>query len=198
MKFKLLLLFLLITSFFSCLDLDVIQGNPLNNHNTIPFKVIDHQGQSIDTANMNQDIFLLTFVFTECSNVCPIVTCHIKQSLILNDSEEETPVILISVDPENDTEEAVYNFIEKWELTSNWSYITGNKNSLEPIWKNYFINPINTHPMEKLSKNLAAKNRIIHTSPVYIFNKNGSAKGVHNSPIDPEKLVSDMKILSKE
>ena len=147
---------------------------------------------------MNQDIFLLTFVFTECSNVCPIVTSQIKQSLILNDSEKETPVILISVDPENDTEEAVYNFIEKWELTSNWSYITGNKNSLEPIWKNYFINPINTHPMEKLSKNLAAKNRIIHTSPVYIFNKNGSAKVVHNSPIDPEKLVSDMKILSKE
>ncbi|MFL2804188.1 MAG: SCO family protein [Dehalococcoidia bacterium] len=185
-------------SFVSCFNKIEIQGNILNNHNSIPFKVIDHQGKTIDSSNMNQDIFLMTFVFTECTNVCPIVTSQIKQSLILNNSETETPVILISVDPENDNEISVDNFIEKWELQANWSYITGNKNSLEPIWENYFINPMPTNPIEELTQNLATKNKIIHTSPVYIFNKKGSAKVVHNSPIDPEKLVNDMKILSKE
>ena len=65
--------------------------------------------------------------------------------------------------------------MEKWELPSNWSYITGNKISLEPIWKNYFINPINTHPLEKLSKNLAAKNKIIHN---HTQNQNQTKDGI--------------------
>tara|TARA_B100000945_G_scaffold233358_1_gene189679 strand:- start:13795 stop:14217 length:423 start_codon:yes stop_codon:yes gene_type:complete len=140
----------------------------------------------------------MTFVFTECTDVCPIVVSQIKQTLVLNSSETTTPVILISVDPQNDNNESVNEFITKWELSSNWSYIYGSHNSLETIWENYFINPISLTTLEDLSNKLASKNKIIHTSPVYIFNKNGNAQVVHNSPIIPKKLLNDIKAVSRQ
>jgi len=198
LKFSLLILISISLTISSCIPEPEIQGNVLKNHNSIPFNVTDHNGQKINSLNMNHDFFLMTFVFTECTDVCPIVVSQIKQALVLNSSETTTPVILISVDPQNDNNESVNEFITKWELSSNWSYIYGSHNSLETIWENYFINPISLSTIEDLSNKLASKNKIIHTSPVYIFNKNGKAQVVHNSPIIPKKLLNDIKAVSRQ
>ncbi len=199
MKFSLLILISISLTISSCIPEPDIEGNVLQNHNSIPFNVTDHNGQNINSLNMmNHDFFLMTFVFTECTDVCPIVVSQIKQTLVLNSSETTTPVILISVDPQNDNNESVNEFITKWELSSNWSYIYGSHNSLETIWENYFINPISLTTLEDLSNKLASKNKIIHTSPVYIFNKNGNAQVVHNSPIIPKKLLNDIKAVSRQ
>ena len=199
MKFSLLILIFISLTISSCIPEPEIQGNVLKNHNSIPFNVTAHNGQNINSLNMmNHDFFLMTFVFTECTDVCPIVVSQIKQTLVLNSSETTTPVILISVDPQNDNNESVNEFITKWELSSNWSYIYGSHNSLETIWENYFINPISLTTLEDLSNKLASKNKIIHTSPVYIFNKNGKAQVVHNSPIIPKKLLNDIKAVSRQ
>ena len=61
---------------------------------------------------------------------------------------KEVRVIVVSVDPEGDTEDSVQKYISKWSLGDNWSYVTGPEELLQPIWESYFVNPQLDHSVK--------------------------------------------------
>jgi len=172
-------------------------GTLLDSHDSHKFSLVDHSNRVISTSNHGSNVALLTFMFTECTDVCPIITHSIKKSLSEIPENDRIPVIIVSVDPENDSTENMTQFINKWDLSSNWSFISGNKSDLSPIWNSYFINPqkynnSNQGSIKKLNDALIERQTVIHSSPVYILDKDGNAILVHTNPINTEDLYSDI------
>ena len=93
--------------------------------------------------------------------------------------------------------------IKKWNLDTNWSFISGPREDLIPIWNSYFINPqkyevpIQKGGVEGINNALLEKETVIHSSPVYILNDIGVAKLVHTNPIDKEALTQDIIRMKK-
>ncbi|MQG01770.1 MAG: hypothetical protein FI714_06065, partial [SAR202 cluster bacterium] len=139
----LLFFLLMILSYSGCNNPKVseYEGTFLSNHEAREFSALDHKGRVISNLNHEADAALLTFLFTKCTDVCPIVTSSIKRALNLLEDPNEVIVVVVTVDPSGDTLTEVQNYLAKWDLGDNWSYITGPEELVQPIWTSYFVNP---------------------------------------------------------
>ena len=171
----------------------------MSNHEASEFSVLDHKGRVVSNLEHNGDAALLTFLFTQCTDVCPIVTSSIKKALNLLENPSEVVVMIVTVDPKGDTPAAVQNYISKWDLGDNWSYITGPEELVNPIWMSYFVSPqIAQSAKNSLENSFDRKYKVTHTSPVYILDRLGKARVVHTSPIDPNEVAGDLKKMINE
>jgi len=170
-------------------------GTILDNHDSYKFSIKDHSNKLINSGEHGSNVAILTFMFTECTDVCPILTHTIKKALSEIPDGNKIPVIIVSVDPDNDSIENMNQFIEKWDLESNWSFINSDSNELDLIWNSYFINPQKTNPqggLAGISNALTERQSVIHSSPVYILDKQGTAQILHTNPINHLDLAHDL------
>tara|TARA_B110000116_G_C16697386_1_gene518117 strand:- start:18 stop:680 length:663 start_codon:yes stop_codon:yes gene_type:complete len=199
LKFNYLALIITLIVFISCdfKSEPSYIGTLLDNHDSYKFSLKDHSNRIIDSGNHGSNVAILTFMFTECTDVCPILTHNIKKALNEIPQKNDIPIIIISVDPENDSIQNMKQFVKKWDLTSNWSFVTGNSDELDQIWSSYFINPQKySRPIQGgvkgINSALVERQTVIHSSPVYILDKKGTAKVLHTNPINPTNLAHDI------
>lgn len=174
------------------------KGTPLVNHKGYEFSMTDHSGRNITPSSPRGGVKILTFLFTSCTNVCPIITSNIKNAVLQVNKPDLIQVIIITVDPDRDTADAVDEYIQKWKLPSNWQFLTGTKKELSPIWKAYFINPqtslLNSGAgPESVKSAFDDRYSVIHTAPVYILNSGGIPKTVHTNQINESDLAHDIR-----
>jgi len=168
-----------------------LYGTSLNNHDGSRFSLLDENAFEVTDQTYMGQVHLITFLFTNCTSLCPLVTSSIKQSLERSEDTRNTPVLIISVDPKGDTIESRNAFKNRWELSSNWRYLNGNKKELNTIWKNFYLNPQES-AIESLNRQMGRKYDIIHSSPVYIVDDEGRPAVVHTNPINPDHLYEDI------
>ena len=173
-----------------------LHGTALNNHDGSKFSLLDENDFEVTDQTYMGQVHLITFLFTNCTSLCPLVTSSIKQSLERSEDTRNTPVLIISVDPKRDTIESRNAFKNRWDLSSNWRYLNGNKKELNTIWKNFYLNPQES-ATESLNSQMNSKYDIIHSSPVYILNNKGKPAVVHTNPIDPDHLHEDLIRIAK-
>ena len=192
--------FFAILIFTSCDNQNHLAGTKLSNHKGYSYSLLDHEGKVVTNSSRKSTITVLTFMFTRCTDVCPIVTSTIRTALRNGLEDEKVQVHIITVDPEQDTPEAAIQFVEKWNLPSNWSFISGKEQDLRPIWNSYFVNPVNSNGSPKtgidsLKSALDRRYKVIHTAPVFILDRDGVARVLHTNPIKPMELAKDIEII---
>ena len=184
----------------SCGNPNHLAGTRLSNHEGYSYSLVDHRGRVVTNSSRESKITVLTFMFTRCTDVCPIVTSNIRTALKEYALNEGVQVHIVTVDPEQDTPEAAAQFVEKWSLSSNWSFISGKEKDLRPIWNSYFVNPVNSTRSSKsgivsLKSALDRRYEVIHTSPVFVLDRDGIARVLHTNPINPIELAKDIEII---
>lgn len=173
-------------------------GTKLSNHQGHEYVLSDHLGQSI--SSRTDKLTVLTFMFTNCTDVCPIVTSKIKKAMTSLESPSEIDVHIISVDPHRDNRESRVSFMNKWDLPGNWVYLSGAQSELDLIWDAYFINPQKgeiADSQKSLKSLFQERYQVVHTSPVYIIDRTGKPRVIHTNPITTEDLAKDISIISK-
>ena len=177
-----------------------LNGTPLKSHQYNAFEFIDHTGNKMPELSNNGTGALVSFLFTHCTDVCPITVHKMKKALLESD-HPEIPIIIFSVDPERDDPIAIQKFIEKWDLSENWSFIGGKQEKLERVWKEFFVSPIISQPSDtkdSLANKFAEKYNIIHTAPVFVLDQKGIARVVHSRIEKPEDLAQDINTILKQ
>ena len=101
-------------------------------------EVIDQNGRQLRFYSdvLKDRVVLISFIFTNCQDACPMVAQKLKQtrSLMVDSIRDEVWFISISVDPERDTPKAMKGFVEKQKLDeSRWIFLTGDKQNLDTI-----------------------------------------------------------------
>jgi len=172
-----------------------LHGTPLENHDGSTFSLQDENNLEVTNQTHLGKVHLVTFLFTNCSSLCPIVTSKIKQAIDKSESTENIPILIISVDPEGDTIESRLAFKHRWGLKSNWSYLNGSKEAIQSIWLDFYINP-HQSALEAIAGQVSRKYDVIHTSPVFVVGKDGRPAAVHTNPITPAHLHKDILTIS--
>ena len=104
--------------------------------------------------------------------------------------------MIITVDPDRDDQQTRLRFTNKWNLPSNWHFLSGEPDLLKEIWNSYHLNPqISQTQQQRLQRSLETKYKIVHTTPIYLLDGKGRPKVLHSSPINSENLRSDLHIL---
>jgi len=76
----------------------------------------------------------ITFVFTTCTTICPVLSAIFAQAQPALQAAEIPPLMIsVSIDPEYDTPERLREYAEKFKAGENWVHITGSKQDIIDI-----------------------------------------------------------------
>ncbi|HEY8744769.1 MAG TPA: SCO family protein, partial [Chloroflexota bacterium] len=112
-----------------------ISGNPP----APDFSLTDQNGQHVQLAGLRGQVVALTFLYTNCPDVCPLIATKLGQAdQQLGADRAKVALLAVTVDPINDTVAAVQRFDVEHQLQqSNWHYLLGSVAQLTPVWKSY-------------------------------------------------------------
>ena len=73
-------------------------------------------------------VVAINFIYTGCSAACSMETARLRhvQELLGDRVGKDVFFISISIDPENDTPEALKAYAEKFDVAPGWTFLTGN------------------------------------------------------------------------
>ena len=185
-------------------------GTPLRETAPAPdFALADQFGDPVALADMRGKAVALAFLFTNCPDVCPVVTTQLK--LLHNElgaDADSVEFVAVSVDPERDDPQAAMRYLERWDVAGEWRYLTGDRADLEPVWKAYHIAPVIDDPRaaarisrgatDALRSQIAERYSVLHSAPVYLIDPKGARRAVFTPPLDVAEMAADIRALLRE
>jgi protein SCO1 len=102
----------------------------------------DARGGTFDTSSLAGKPYAVTFLYTSCPDVCPLIGNELRQALTqLGPLASKVAVVGVSVDPRGDTPAAVQAWLKVHREPANFHYLIGTQAQLTPVWKAYFALP---------------------------------------------------------
>jgi protein SCO1/2 len=147
-------------------------------------------GRSLTLSQQQGSVVVLAFLYTHCPDVCPLTAERMRQAQqqLTDDQRERTLFIAVSVDPLQDTPQAVQAFAADHGLTKRFAFLIGGAAQLRPVWQAYGIR-IETDP---------ATPAVGHSDAIYLLDRKGQARVLVHSDISAEALAGDLKVLAAE
>lgn len=150
---------------------------------------------------------LLTFLYTSCADICPVVAGQVKQAYgLLGEDAERVSVLIVSVDPERDTPEATSAYLDTLGMRGRWRYLVGTEAELAPVWRGYYVAQARDEPeggnvedasegaVESLARSIAVYT-VTHSAPVYVIDEEGLMRSVFTLPIEPADVAHDVRMV---
>jgi protein SCO1/2 len=104
------------------------------------FTLRDEHGRLVSLAGERGKVVVVTFLYTRCHDVCPLIAGNLNATLRnLGPERAKTAVLAVSVDPEGDTPAAVSEFVRRLHLLPEFNYLVGPRSQLERIWAAYGV-----------------------------------------------------------
>lgn len=74
---------------------------------------------------------ILSFIFTSCATICPILTATLAQAERQLQNEPTVPkLVSVSIDPEYDTPERLRRYASSYRAGPEWDFLTGDTKSI--------------------------------------------------------------------
>jgi protein SCO1 len=152
------------------------------------FALTDQTGKTVRLSRQRGRIVLLTFLYTRCPDVCPLIAENLNQALrSLGRRRMSLRVIAVSVDPAHDTRQAVRQFVRVHRLLPQFRYLTGTSEQLRPIWQSY-----------NLLVEIRNVERVSHSAYILLIDRSGRPRLYYPSTVDPQAIVHDLKIFLRK
>ena len=129
-----------------------------------PFSLIRETGETVDSEDLRDTVWLTAFTFTRCPSSCPRISTTLKG---LQDKLKGTNVriVSISVDPKYDNPSVLKSYGEKFGADPNrWWFLTGDESSIyELIQKSFLVSAFPTTPEQRKegAEEIAHSDRIV-------------------------------------
>ena len=150
------------------------------------FALRDQSGRLVRMANRQGRYTLLTFLYTNCPDVCPLIASHLNTAL--QQLAGSTRVLAVSVDPKGDTPAAVRRFVAVHRLRPQFRYLTGTAAQLKPVWAAYHVAADPQHDTSAIA----------HSAFVLLVDPQGQERLVYDSYVKPGDIVHDIEALKEK
>ena len=147
----------------------------------------NYQGQPIDLAQYRGKAVFLTFLYTHCPDVCPLIASQLHNSLTaLGAKAADVQLIAVSVDPRGDTPAAVAKFLAEHGLTGQMQYLIGSAHELGPVWQKWGVGS---------EQDASNPEFINHSALVYGITASGKMRTLYSANFKPSEIVHDVPAL---
>jgi protein SCO1 len=151
------------------------------------FSLRDSTGNVVRLSQFKGKAVLLTFLYTHCPDICPLIVGQLHTALAkLRAEASQVQILAVSVDPKGDSPKAVNKFLAAREMTGRMKFLVGSKRELASVWKAYGIQ-IEASPERR---------EVGHTGIVYGITAKGIATTVYPSNLKPEWIAHDVPLLA--
>jgi protein SCO1 len=109
------------------------------------FVLLNQDGKSFDSATLRSKVVVLNFIFTTCTDVCPLFTAHFAQlqRTFKNGPAGDLYFVSITTDPEVDSPKVLKSYAQRYGADfQNWAFLTGTDAQMKPVWKGFGVRVI--------------------------------------------------------
>jgi protein SCO1 len=109
------------------------------------FVLMNQDNERFDSAKLRGKVVALNFIFTTCSDVCPIFTANLAQLQRTLNSRRSENVFFVSIttDPEVDSPKVLKAYAQRYNADlKNWAFLTGPEAELRRVWKSFGVRVI--------------------------------------------------------
>ncbi len=161
------------------------------------FALRDQSGRLVRLSALHGQVVVLTFLYTTCPDVCPLITGKLHEvTELLGDRRKKVAVIAVTVDPERDTAAAVTEYSRRWAMLDRWRFLTGTQRQLEPIWEYYWVGQVRRELPGSTPGH--AHYGIGHNSPIHLLDRAGRVRVVHDADVQPAAMAHDIEALIEQ
>ncbi|MDT3684569.1 MAG: SCO family protein [Pseudorhodoplanes sp.] len=150
-----------------------------------PFRLVDHNGQTVTDTDMKGKPFLVFFGFTHCPDICPTTLFEVSEILgKLGGDAERVNALFVTVDPERDTADKLKDYLSSFHPRLRG--LTGTSEAIAAMEKAYRV----------YSKKVPLDGggyTMDHTALVYLMNKDGRFVAPFNMKRKPEEAAADLR-----
>jgi len=153
------------------------------------FVLTNQRGARVQLGQFRGKIVLLNFIYTNCDDVCPIVTAALArvQRELVQRRWWATDVVFVSVttDPARDSPAVLAKFATRYRADPNgWHFLTGAPAAVRQVLKAYGIQ------VQPKGKGLQD-----HYLPTFVIHRDGVVLGTYGVNLTPEDVLSDLQQL---
>ncbi|MCW3018998.1 MAG: electron transport protein SCO1/SenC [Solirubrobacterales bacterium] len=155
-----------------------------------PLELRNYLGQPVNIDSYRGKAVLVTFLYTNCPDVCPLIASNLRVALNLmgRTGDSKVQVIAVSVDPRGDTPKAVATFLARHGMTGRMQYLVGSGKELAPVWKAWGVGS---------ERDLQQPQFINHTGLVYGVTASGKRLTIYASSFQPSEIAHDVPELAE-
>jgi cytochrome oxidase Cu insertion factor (SCO1/SenC/PrrC family) len=149
------------------------------------FTLTDQQGSTISLSQFHGKVVALTFLDTQCLNLCPLQASSL--GIAQRDLGTGAPltVVVVSVRPAADTPTAITAFANAHGLRAPYHWLNGARSQLESVWASYGI------------KVIAASGDLAHSSVIYLIDRRGNLRVEFADVPQTSWIEGDVRLLQQ-
>ncbi|HEY2141571.1 MAG TPA: SCO family protein [Solirubrobacteraceae bacterium] len=154
-----------------------------------PLRLRDYLGRPIDISSYRGKVVLVTFLYTHCPDICPLIASNlgIAQKLMGLAEAAKVRIVAVSVDPRGDTPKTVAAFLARRNVTGRMDYLLGSTSQLARVWQAWGVG----------SERDAGKPEFVnHSGLVYGISASGKRMTIYASNFQPADIVHDVPLLA--
>ena len=152
------------------------------------FTLTSQDGAAVALAGLRGKVVALSFIYTECPDICPLLTQKMVQvqDELGADFGSKIAFLSISLDPEHDTPEVLKDYAQFWGARpEGWSFLTGSPEAVNEVTRHYGV---------FVAKNEAGG--VDHTQLTSIIDAEGRIRVQYlGARFDPEEFRRDLLAL---
>ncbi len=166
-----------------------LQGTDLDSTPAPDFHLKDQFGKQVSLSQFKGHPTVITFLYTHCHDVCPIVADKLHTVLqTLGKDAPHVAILAVSMDPKGDTVSAALNFSRVHKLVNSWHFLVGTLNQLAPVWSSYTVD----------AQAATGSGIVTHSTFIYVIDKEGRERVLLDNDFTVPQLTGDLKILLTE
>ena len=154
-------------------------------------RLVDQHGGRVDSTRLGGRPYLVTFLYTHCTDVCPVIGSEIGDALRqLGRRADGVDVLGVSVDPRGDTAAGARAWAAQHRLGPPFHYLLGSSSALTPVWRDWFV----------VGASGALDDPRTHAAAVWLVDGAGHLRGRWSGgrPIAPADIAHDLRVLLDE
>ena len=152
-----------------------------------PLVLHNYTGQLVSLATMTGKAVFVTFVYTHCPDVCPLIVSNLASAQrSLGAAARDVRILAVTVDPRRDTPKAIRRFLAARDALGRADYLLGSRSQLLATWKAWHVE-------------VTANNKLLttgHSAVVYGITASGRMAVVYPSDFTPAQIIHDAPLLA--
>jgi protein SCO1/2 len=152
-----------------------------------PIALTDQYGKKVDLAKLKGHSVLVAFLYTHCTDLCPIVAGKVHTAFAHLKKGERPLFLAVSVDPAHDTPASAATFNKRHRTAGEIDWLLGSAPELEAVWKAWGVKP------EHDAKD---PEEIEHNAEIFAIDPQGRIRALYPPSFKPEKLAEGTRALT--
>jgi protein SCO1/2 len=154
-----------------------------------PIKLRNYLGKEVNLGSYRGKAVLVTFLYTHCPDVCPLITSNLRvaQNLMGPKVASKVQIIAVSVDARGDTRKTVTRFLADHEMTGRMQYLVGSTHELARVWKAWGVGSV---------RDAKQPDFVEHSGLIFGISATGARTTLYSASFKPADIAHDVPLLA--